>query len=121
MKDRIRKIRKDLNMTQTEFGDSIGVTFAALSKYELGKVIPDKSVRMLICEKYNVSVNWLETGEGEPYVRGLIPQLVHALRNSPALLSMLEQTVNVMDDQDWKNLDAIVEKTLEAYKNTPEP
>lgn len=121
MKERILKIRKDAKMTQPEFGEVIGATRPMIASYEGGKVIPDKSMQMLICSKFNVSERWLETGEGEPYKRGLIPQLVHALRNAPALLSMLEQAVDVMDDQDWQNLNAIVAKALEANKNTPEP
>ena len=120
MKDRIKRIRKDANLTQVTFAEAIGATRAMVSEYEIGRVIPDKSMKMLICSKFNVSERWLETGEGEPYVRGLIPQLVHALCNSPALLSMLERAVNVMDDQDWQNLNAIVSKALEANKNTPE-
>ena len=55
MKDRIKRIRKDMNMNQTEFGEAIGTTLAAYSKYETGKVIPDKTTRMLICQKFNVN------------------------------------------------------------------
>lgn len=121
MKERIKKIRKDSNLTQSSFAELLGATRAMVSEYEIGRVIPDKSMQMLICSKFNVSEHWLETGEGEPYKRGLIPQLVHALRNSPALLSVLEQAVDAMDDQDWQNLNAIVAKALEANKNAPEP
>lgn len=121
MKDRIKRIRKDANLTQATFAEAIGATRPMIAVYETGRVVPDKSMQMLICSKFNVSERWLETGEGEPYKRGLIPQLVHALRNSPALLSVLEQAVDVMDDQDWQNLNAIVQKTLDANKNTPEP
>ena len=32
MKDRIKKIRKDVNKSQTEFGAEIGVTLSAYSK-----------------------------------------------------------------------------------------
>ena len=67
MKDRIKKIRKDSNLTQTEFGSSIGATRSMIASYEGGAVIPDETKRMLICTKYNVNPIWLETGEGEPY------------------------------------------------------
>lgn len=67
MKDRIKKIRKDSNLTQTEFGSSIGATRSMIASYEGGAVIPDETKRMLICSKYNVNPIWLETGEGEPY------------------------------------------------------
>ena len=81
MKDRIRMIRKDLNMNQTEFGSEIGATQKMVTTYETGAVLPDKSIRLLICEKFNVNPEWLETGEGVPYKEGLIPELAQALRS----------------------------------------
>lgn len=112
MKDRIRKIRKDANMTQTEFGQAIGVTFAALSKYELGKVIPDKSIRLLICQRFNVSETWLETGEGKPYKEGLIPELVHALRQMPAAQAALERILPRLTPEDLQHINSLLEKFL---------
>lgn len=99
VKDRIRRIRKDLKMNQTEFGSTIGVSLAALSKYETGVVIPDKSIRLLICEKFNVNESWLETGEGVPYKEGLIPSLVHALQQMPDVLMLLEQKLPHVSDE----------------------
>ena len=33
-----------------------------ITSYERGKVVPDASKRMLICEKFNVNPEWLENG-----------------------------------------------------------
>lgn len=120
MNERLKKIRKDAKMTQAEFGKCVGASYAAISKYELGTVVPDKSMQMLICSKFNVREQWLETGEGEPYRRGLIPRLVQVLQGNPALLAALEQAVDRMDDQDWQNLNAIVRKVISS-ENSPEP
>ena len=113
MKDRIRKIRKDMNMNQTEFGNAIGVTFAALSKYELGKVVPDKSIRLLICQKFNVSEKWLETGGGKPYKEGLVPELVRALRHMPAAQAALERMLPRLTVQDFENLNTAIAHMLD--------
>lgn len=120
MKDRILKIRKDAKLTQPEFGEVIGATRPMIASYEGGKVIPDKSMQMLICSKFNVNEHWLETGEGEPYKRGLIPQLVRALRNAPALQAGLERLLDVMDDEDWRILNEVVRKAMQN-ENSPEP
>lgn len=112
MKDRIRKVRKDLNMNQTEFGNEIGVSFAALSKYESGKVIPDKSIRLLICQRFNVNPTWLETGEGKPYKEGLIPELVHALRQMPAVQTALERLLPRLTAEDLQHMNALIEKFI---------
>ena len=118
MKNRILKIRKDAKLTQPEFGEVIGATRAMVASYEGGKVIPDKVMQMLICSKFNVSEQWLATGEGEPYLKGLVPQLVHALRNAPALRAALERVVDVMTPEDWASLNALVEKAIQK-ENSP--
>ena len=112
MKDRIKKIRKDADMTQTEFGDEIGATRAMIAVYESGRVIPDKSMLELICIKFNVNREWLETGVGNHYKEGVIPELVKALRNAPALLAALERILPRMNADDWKALNAVVEKAI---------
>ena len=108
MKDRIKLIRKNLKMNQTEFGAELGVTLAALSKYETGVVIPDKSIRLLICEKFNVNEDWLETGEGVPYKEGLIPSLVRALQCMPDVQALLEQKLDTVSDDTWRSLNAAI-------------
>lgn len=120
MKDRILKIRKDNKMTQPDFGEVIGATRAMVASYEGGKVVPDKAMQMLICSKFNVREQWLSTGEGEPYQRGLVPQLVHALRNAPALRAALERMVDVMTPEDWDALNNLVEKAIQK-ENSPKP
>ena len=124
MKDRIKKIRKDAGLTQAEFGDMIGATRPMVTSYELGKVIPDASKRMLICEKFNVNLDWLERGgDQEPYKPGLIPRLAIALRNAPAIAAALENLTARMTLDDWKVLNSVVEKAIqsqdEPHKDAP--
>jgi len=116
VKDRIRKIRKDANLTQIDFAEEIGVGRYALVSYELGRVQPDKSTLIAICTKFNVNQQWLETGEGEPYKTGLIPELVQVLRGSPAILGAFERMVDVMTADDWKALNRVLEKVLDSAK-----
>lgn len=112
MKDRIRRIRKDLKMNQTEFGSAIGVSLAALSKYETGVVVPDKSIRLLICEKFNVNPEWLETGEGVPYKEGLLPALADALRQMPAVSATLERLLPRLTHEDLEHLNDLVQRII---------
>ena len=112
MKDRIKRIRKDLGMNQTEFGEELGVTLAAYSKYETGKVVPDKSVRMLICTKFNVNETWLETGEGNPYKEGLIPSLMHALRQMPEVRALLEAKLPEVSDETFMKMNEALKAFL---------
>lgn len=111
MNDRIKKIRNDANLTQTEFGEIIGASRPMIASYEGGKVVPDAAKRMLICEKFNVNPEWLENGgDLDPYKTGLIPRLSNILRNAPAIKAALEQLVDRLTLEDWQTLNAVVEK-----------
>lgn len=57
--NKIKKIRKDNNMTQSDFAKSLGVTFQAVSKWENCKNMPDVALIKIISEKYNVDLNEL--------------------------------------------------------------
>lgn len=67
LKDRLREIRKNLpkKTTQEAFAESLGTTRNAIASYELGKVIPTDTFIQLLCAKFNISEEWLRTGEGE--------------------------------------------------------
>ena len=68
LKDRIKKLRKALDLTQQEFGEQIGSTQNAIGNYETGHRNPSSSVINNICKTFNVSEVWLRTGEGEMFV-----------------------------------------------------
>ena len=116
MKDRIKLIRKNLKMNQTEFGNEIGATQKMITTYETGAVIPDKTTRMLICSKFNVNETWLETGEGVPYKEGLIPALVHALRQMPDIQALLEQKLPYVSDESFRKLNDALKAFIEECK-----
>lgn len=113
MNERIRMIRKDLRMNQTEFGRELGCSQTAVAKYESGMVVPDQTLRKLICEKFNVCETWLETGKGVPYKEGLVPELVNALRNMPAVQAALERLLPRLTVEDLEHINNLVERLLE--------
>ena len=68
MGERIKKLRKELNLTQTEFAERLGSVQNTITRYETGNRTPSSSVITLICHEFNVSESWLRTGEGEMFV-----------------------------------------------------
>ena len=66
--DRLKILRKELNMTQQEFADAVGIQRAAISSWEIKRTVPTTPSMSMICRQFNVSREWLETGEGEMYV-----------------------------------------------------
>lgn len=69
MKDRIKAVRKELALNQTDFGSRIGVKQGTVAAYENGSRIPLDSVIVSICREFGVSEHWLRTGEGEMFLR----------------------------------------------------
>ena len=68
MKDRIKKIRKELDLTQQEFADRIGIARGNVGAYEVGKNAPSDAVISLICREFNVNEEWLRNGTGEMFI-----------------------------------------------------
>lgn len=67
MNERIKKLRKTLDLTQQEFADKIGMKRNTVANYETNRNEPSNSVVSLICKTFNVSEVWLRTGEGEMF------------------------------------------------------
>ena len=68
MKDRIKKIRKELDLTQQGFADRLGIARNNIAGYETGKRNPSDGVISLICKTFNVHEEWLRTGKGDPFI-----------------------------------------------------
>ena len=67
MKERIKMLRKNIGLTQPEFGEKIGVKGNTVTGYENGIRSPSDAVIKAICREFNVSEQWLRTGEGEMF------------------------------------------------------
>lgn len=63
----IQQIREFHDLTQKEFGTQLEVTPAHISSLESGRKIPSKMFLRLLSLQFHVHMNWLETGEGEPF------------------------------------------------------
>lgn len=116
MKDRIKKIRKELDLTQQEFADKIGIKRNSVAKYETGENVPSAASISLICREFDVNEEWLRTGSGEMFIpldrRSSIAKLTKQLLDEEEdsfknrLISVL---ANLTEDQ-WEILAEIAEK-----------
>ena len=69
MNERLRKLRKNLDMTQQDFGSRISVKGNTVAQWESGRNEPSDSAISLICREFNVNEDWLRTGNGEMFVK----------------------------------------------------
>ena len=93
MKTRIFELRNRLNLTQTEFGEKIGLTRNAIAAYERGNANPTGTAIMAIVTVFHVNRAWLETGEGDmfdqSYEQAETARMIDAISDSPAMRSLL--------------------------------
>ncbi len=58
----IAELRTERNLTQTELGDKLGVSYKAVSKWENGICLPDPSLYNDICRIFNITKDELFSG-----------------------------------------------------------
>ena len=67
MNERIRLLRKELGLNQSDFGNKIGVKQGTVAGYESVARTPLDAVVSSICREFDVNEEWLRTGEGEMF------------------------------------------------------
>ena len=69
MNNRIKWIREQKGLSQADFADALNLKRNSISLIEGGKRNPSDRTIIDICKTFNVSENWIRTGEGEPFVQ----------------------------------------------------
>lgn len=86
--------RKELNMTQAQLAEKLGVSNKTISKWETGKCMPDYSIIQELCKELNVSVAELMDGEEEEksircYDQDQVLELIRELQQKEAEKKMI--------------------------------
>lgn len=72
--ERVKMVRTELNLTQSEFGAKIVVAQNYLSNIEKGYRDVTEKIIKIICSEFNVNEHWLRTGEGEIFIEQTIDE-----------------------------------------------
>lgn len=124
IKDRVRKVRMDQHMTQTEFAQRLGVSMNHVYMMETGRKGVSKSVIREVCRQFGVRESWLRTGEGEPY-RDLTPALDAADRVRRLIVdrpdsvaaAVIQQLLKwELDGPEWTRIGEFVNSIKETHK-----
>lgn len=68
MNERVKLLRKTLDLTMEKFGEKIGVKKSAISLIESGKNSLTEQMIKAICREFDVNEEWLRNGEGSMFV-----------------------------------------------------
>lgn len=113
--DNVKAVRKALSLSQTAFGEKMGVSIDVIKNIEYGRVTPNELTLTHMCEVHGVNRHWLETGEGEmfhakPEPEPEYPPIIQAALRSYMRLNAQERSA--LD----KFLDALVAEYGDAAK-----
>ena len=74
--ERVREIRKSLNLTLEQFGNRIGLKKNSISQIENGRNKLTAGNALAICREYNVNDCWLRTGAGKMFSESDVSDLI---------------------------------------------
>lgn len=96
--ERLKYIRKTLNLTQKNFAKEIGMSRSGYGQIEIGdRPISDRLIKS-ICMAFNVNENWLRTGEGEMFIKvedSIFKQLSEKYNLNEKDLSFIKHYLNM--------------------------
>lgn len=69
MNERIKELRKYLELNQTEFGSKIGVSRDTIANIEGNRIEVKDVIMLAICREFNIRKEWLLTGKGEMFAK----------------------------------------------------
>ena len=120
MNERIKRIRHELGLTQTEFAKRIGLKQNSMALIESGKRNTSAQAILSICREYGVNENWLRTGEGEMFEQlteqqKLMKYTALLLKNKDSAIATAIQTLIVTYEQLDDTSKATLEKIALQY------
>lgn len=69
MNERMKLIRKSLELTQEKFAERIGLKQNTIALIESGKRNMSDQAILSVCREFGVNEEWLRTGDGEMFAR----------------------------------------------------
>lgn len=120
MKDRLKKLRKELDLTQQAFADKIGMKQNTIAQYEMGRTTPSDAIIFSICREFGVDENWLRTGEGEMFEeltnqQKILKYTALLLKDKDSAVANAIQTLIVTYEQLDDTSKTVLEKIAKQY------
>lgn len=95
--ERIKELRKALSLTQTAFGERIGLKQNSVALIEAGRATSDQTI-FAICREFRVNEDWLRTGAGEMFVptpASIVDELAEEYHLCPEAQAMVEKFITL--------------------------
>ena len=122
MRERMKELRKNLNLTQQKLADQLHIKRTNIANYESGLSSPTDSVIALICREFNVSEEWLRNGTGEMFIPMSLDEEIASFIGD--IQSDIEENfkkrfisaLSKLDEDEWIFIEKFMESVLEGRK-----
>lgn len=119
--ERIKELRKNLNINQTEFGKRIGAKQTTIAGYENKIRTPSEAIIKSICREFNVKEEWLRDGIAPMSNESPISIDEYARQKN---MTELEKSIIIeyldLDDLTRKKVMEMLKKVFKEYLNKEE-
>lgn len=117
--ERVKELRKTLDLTLEKFGERLGVTKVAISNIENGNRNLTEQMTKSICREFNVNYSWLTDGEGEMFLESdddIIEVIDRIMIGENEFHKNLFKTFARLDEDELLALERIIDKFIEVSK-----
>ena len=121
--ERVKELRKQINLTQQAFADRLNLKRNTVGSYEVNVVEPSDRTISDICREFTVNETWLRTGEGEMFNQITRSEKITAFLTDITadegddfkrrFVEMLAE----LEPEDWKLLERMAEKLQKKEGN----
>ena len=90
--ERIKNLRKSMNITAKDFADILQIPLRTVGSYERNEAQPSPKFFSALIDIYNININWLLTGDGNVFLN-------EQNKIDESFISLLKSKFNMSDDE----------------------
>ena len=121
--ERVKELRKQINLTQQAFADRLNLKRNTVGSYEVNVVEPSDRTISDICREFNVNETWLRTGEGEMFNQITRSEKITAFlgditkNDGDDFKRRFVEMLAELEPEDWKLLERMAKKLQKKEGN----
>ena len=119
MNERIRILRKNLNMTQDEFSSKIGLSRNFIAQIETGAKTPSDRTLKDICREFNVNYLWLTEGIGSMQDESDASSMIRIddiMTGENEFAENVFREFSKLDEDEWKIIEKLIKNLSDNIK-----
>lgn len=120
---RVKELRKNLKLSQADFGKRIGLTRDNIANIEGGRAeIKDVFIKS-VCRDFNVNEAWLRTGEGEMFndhddIAEVVSEIMEKTNPLYAMIVDMVKAYTALDEPSKAAINNLMAKLRENVKSS---